>query len=53
MDLETLEFHEKVYEGYQLIRSRFPERFQTVDADRSLEAVYQDVLERITALFNK
>ncbi|WP_080871838.1 dTMP kinase [Oceanobacillus timonensis] len=53
LDLETVEFHEKVYQGYQLIRSRFPERFQTVDAERSLEAVYQDVFKRITALLNK
>ncbi|GIO24266.1 dTMP kinase [Oceanobacillus sp. J11TS1] len=48
LDLETIEFHEKVYEGYQLIQSRFPERFQTVNADRSPEAVYQDVFEKIT-----
>ncbi|MFD1066942.1 dTMP kinase [Oceanobacillus locisalsi] len=53
LDLETLEFHEKVYQGYQLIRSRFSERFQTVDADRPLETVYQDVFKRITALLNK
>lgn len=53
LDLETIEFHEKVYEGYQLIKSRFPERFQTVEADRSREAVYQDVLERITTILNK
>lgn len=53
LDLETIEFHEKVYQGYQLIRSRFPERFQTVDAERSLEAVYQDVFKRITTLLNK
>ncbi|MFD1417037.1 dTMP kinase [Oceanobacillus jeddahense] len=52
LDLETLEFHEKVYEGYQLIRSRFPERFQTVDAERSLEVVYHDVLERITTFLH-
>nr|WP_152657420.1 dTMP kinase [Oceanobacillus sp. CFH 90083] len=53
LDLETMVFHEKVYEGYQLIKSRFPERFQTVDADRSLEVVYQDVLERIMTSINK
>ncbi len=53
LDLETVEFHEKVYEGYQLIKSRFPDRFQTVDADRSREAVYEDVLERIITFLNK
>lgn len=52
LDLETIEFHEKVYEGYQLIRARFPDRFQTVDADRSPEAVYEDVLERIIAFLH-
>ncbi|GEN89354.1 dTMP kinase [Oceanobacillus sp. FSL W8-0428] len=53
LDLETIEFHEKVYEGYQLIKSRFPDRFQTVNADRSREAVYEDVLERIITFLNK
>lgn len=53
LDLETIEFHEKVYEGYQLIKSRFPDRFQTVNADRTREAVYADVLERIITFLNK
>lgn len=48
LDLENIAFHQKVYEGYQLVLSRFPERFQTVDAARNLHEVYQDTLERVT-----
>lgn len=53
LDLETLQFHEKVYEGYQILVDRFPERIQTVNADQEIEAVEKAVFEQIVSLLNK
>ncbi len=44
LDLEGIEFHQKVREGYQLLMQRFPERIVRIDADQSLE----DVLGAVT-----
>ena len=35
LDLEKLDFHTKVQEGYQELMKRFPERFHSVDAGQS------------------
>jgi dTMP kinase len=45
LDVETLHFHERVYEGYQILAKKFPERIYTINADRPLEQVEQEVLK--------
>ena len=47
LDLETLQFHELVYEGYQILADRFQERIQTIDANQSLEEVEKTAFDRI------
>lgn len=47
LDREKLEFHMKVYEGYQQVIKKFPERVTVVNADRPIEAVVKDVYEVI------
>lgn len=47
LELEGESFHEKVYEGYQIVSSLYPERIRRVDASQSLEAVVSDVIEII------
>ncbi|MEW9503327.1 dTMP kinase [Jeotgalibacillus marinus] len=51
LDLESMAFHEKVYEGYQLLLTRFPERMRKIDASRTIEEVSEEALEIITAHF--
>ncbi|HHY75075.1 MAG TPA: dTMP kinase [Bacillus bacterium] len=43
LDLETMEFHYKVHEGYQQLISRFPERIKAINAERQENEVYEDV----------
>ncbi|MFD2444332.1 dTMP kinase [Bacillus sp. CGMCC 1.16607] len=52
LDLENLEFHEKVREGYQLLLDKFPERIKKVDASQSVESVYLKVKELILSELN-
>ncbi|KWW12477.1 MULTISPECIES: dTMP kinase [Peribacillus] len=42
LDLEALDFHKKVCEGYQLIMNRWQDRFIIVDAGRTIEEVFEE-----------
>lgn len=44
LDLETLDFHHKVYDGYVEVAKHYPQRITKVDASKSKEDVYQQVL---------
>jgi dTMP kinase len=47
LDLEKIEFHEKVQEGYYKVIERFPERIIKVDASKPLEQVLEDTVDII------
>ncbi|WHY67158.1 dTMP kinase [Neobacillus sp. SuZ13] len=47
LDLENLEFHKKVSEGYHLLIDRFPERIRCIDASGTVEEVLQQTLKII------
>lgn len=53
LDLETLSFHEKVYEGYQMLLEQYPKRIQQVNADQSLEEVLEETCNYIISYLNK
>lgn len=53
LDLESLDFHQKVHEGYQLLLQRFPERIIKIDASKSPEEVFQDAVATIEKHLNK
>lgn len=40
LDLENLDFHHKVREGYHLLIERFPERIVTIDASGTIDEVF-------------
>jgi dTMP kinase len=47
LDLEDIEFHQKVREGYHILLERFPERIIKVDASRSLDEVFLESFDLI------
>jgi dTMP kinase len=47
LDLENLEFHQKVSEGYQLLIRRFPDRIRCINASGTVEEVFQETLKII------
>ncbi|MFJ7640557.1 dTMP kinase [Peribacillus sp. NPDC097206] len=53
LDLEALEFHEKVYEGYQLTISRWKDRYVIIDADQSIEEVFQEAKNQLMIALKK
>jgi dTMP kinase len=53
LDLENLEFHRKVREGYQILKERFPNRIMEIDASEPLERVFEAVLSLMQSLIKK
>ncbi|MFB5663732.1 dTMP kinase [Alteribacillus sp. HJP-4] len=53
LDREKMEFHHKVYEAYQEISARFPERIHKIDANRPAEEVAAEVGAVLTAYLVK
>lgn len=47
LDLEGLTFHKKVREGYLLLAKKNPERIQMIDANKEINEVYEDVIDKI------
>ena len=47
LDLEKIEFHQKVRESFLLLASKYPERFIIIDASKSREEVAKDTLDAI------
>jgi dTMP kinase len=53
LDMEKLDFHQKVREGYMILADRFADRIVKIDASKELEAVYEQAEARIRSLLNK
>lgn len=49
LDLESMEFHNKVYEGYQIVLERFKERMEVIDANRSIDEIVNEAVALIKA----
>ena len=47
LDLEKLEFHNKVRESFLALAKRFPDRFVIIDASQDRESVANDTMEAI------
>lgn len=47
LDLESIHFHEKVYDGYLTIIERFKDRIIVIDGTKPLEDVVDDVITAI------
>ena len=47
LDLEKIEFHNKVRESFLTLAKRWPERFVIIDASKSREEVAKDTMEAI------
>ncbi|MFC7787229.1 dTMP kinase [Rossellomorea sp. GCM10028870] len=53
LDLESVDFHTRVREGYQKLIKQYPDRIQVIDASQSKEAVFGDAYGIVTDYLNK
>lgn len=48
MELETIEFHEKVAEGYRTLAALDPERIKTIDATMSIMDINREIISYVS-----
>ncbi|WP_246945984.1 dTMP kinase [Bacillus pinisoli] len=53
LDLEELEFHHKVRDGYQLVMAKEPERFLKINAAQPIEDVFSDTLRQVQSIIDE
>lgn len=53
LDLEKIQFHEKVYEGYQLLVHQYPERIKVINANQGLNEVESEAMTEIETYLKK
>lgn len=53
MEQEKMEFHEKVYEGFQNLAQNYPERIKKIDASKSIEEIQKQIQIQIDKLMEK
>ena len=53
LDLEAIDFHKKVRDGYQLVINRWKERFVLIDASQSLEVVFEQAKQSMVEFLHK
>jgi dTMP kinase len=51
IEKEKMEFHLKVYKGYQKLAILYPERIKSIDGNRNIEEIFKDVRYCLDLLF--
>ena len=47
LDLEKIQFHASVYEGYQILMRKFPDRIKELNADQTIEKVVKEAFDYV------
>lgn len=52
LESETLEFHRRVYEGFLILQKKYAERIKMVDASKSIDEVFTQIVELAECLLS-
>ncbi|MCT4593658.1 MAG: dTMP kinase [Anaeromicrobium sp.] len=47
LENEKIDFHKRVYKGYEELRDKHVNRIQEIDAERTIEEIHEDIKRRI------
>jgi len=47
LDMENIEYHEKVYNAYLDLEKKYPERIKAIDASKSIIEVHEEILKYV------
>ncbi len=53
LEMEKMEYHNKVYEGYLELEKRYPERIKGIDASREIHVIHEEIKKYIEELIIK
>jgi dTMP kinase len=51
-DVEAEAFHQRVREGFRMLARKYPTRIKVVDASRTVEAIYQEIVGLVRSLLS-
>lgn len=52
LESEELDFHRRVFEGYLMLEERYKERIKAIDASKSIEEIYEEIMKHIHILMD-
>lgn len=52
LDLEDINFHNKVHQGYEIIKEKYKDRITLVDANKSVDEVFEQVYKLVKNKIN-
>lgn len=47
LELEDIEFHRKVYEGFCMLCSRYPNRFKRINAEADIQEIHHQIINEL------
>ena len=50
MELEAIDFHERVAEGYRKLAALSPERIYTIDATQTIEVIHKKIVDKLETI---
>ena len=53
LDLENMDFHNMVYEGYKKVAKMYPKRIISIDGDRTIEEIINDIKNYIDKILGE
>lgn len=53
IEQEKMDFHNKVYEGYKKLVSKYPDRIKAIESNRSIEEIFLDVKANIDRILER
>ncbi|NLD20493.1 MAG: dTMP kinase [Clostridiales bacterium] len=53
IELEEIDFHQRVYDGYEKLEKAFPQRIIGIDATNSIDDTYKAIIDRVEMLLKR
>jgi dTMP kinase len=53
IEMEKIDFHNRVYSGYEELENEYPDRIIGIDATRNIEEITDEIISHVERLFNR
>lgn len=53
IEMEKLDFHNKVFEGYEMLEAEYPDRIVGIDATRGIAEISEEIMMHMERLFDR
>lgn len=53
IEMEKLDFHNRVFAGYETLEQEYPDRIVGIDATRNIDEISEEIISHVERLFNR